>query len=113
MQTALEELSKDELIAAFRRLEQEKDQQAICHSQQARAQKEEIDFLKAQLEKLRRMQFGQKRERFMIPISRPFPLKPRLKRNSSSRKPWSSRSLMSVNGNLSKSCVPLFQPIFR
>lgn len=73
MQTALEELSKDELIAAFRRLEQEKDQQALCHDQEARAQKQEIDLLRAQLEKLRRMQFGQKRERFIDPLQQALP----------------------------------------
>jgi transposase len=80
MQTALEELSKEEVIAAFRRLEQEKDRQAIRQAEEVRAQKQEIDLhkqeidlLKAQLEKLRRMQFGQKRERFIDPDQQSLP----------------------------------------
>jgi transposase len=66
MQTALEELSKEELIAAFLRLQQEKEEAV-------RARDEENAFLRAQLEKLRRMQFGQKRERFIDPLQQSLP----------------------------------------
>ena len=53
METALENLSKEDLIALLKR----KD--AVLESHQ-----QEIDRLKAQVELLKRMQFGQKRERF-------------------------------------------------
>lgn len=53
MDTALENLSKEALIALLKR----KDAALESHQQ-------EIDRLKAQVELLKRMQFGQKRERF-------------------------------------------------
>ncbi|WP_162052564.1 IS66 family transposase [Pontibacter pamirensis] len=50
MQTALENLSKEEMLLALRRLGKEKD--------------ERIAYPEAQVQMYRRMQFGQKRERF-------------------------------------------------
>jgi len=88
MQTALENLSKDDLIALVKQRDQallERDQvllerdQVLLERDQALAQQDEElvirtaevvslaserDYLKTQVEMLRRMQFGQKRERF-------------------------------------------------
>lgn len=60
MQTALEDLDKTELIALVKQL----DQTLLEQQQENASLLEERDYLKAQVEMLRRMQFGQKRERF-------------------------------------------------
>ncbi|QCR24511.1 IS66 family transposase [Pontibacter sp. SGAir0037] len=57
MQTVPENLSQEELLLAFRRLQQEKDELG-------KEKDERIAYLEAQLAMYRRMQFGQKRERF-------------------------------------------------
>lgn len=67
MDTALESLSRKQLIALLEQKEAalEKQEQAACRLEQKTAsQQEEISYLKSQVELLKRMQFGQKRERF-------------------------------------------------
>lgn len=67
MQTALEDLEKDELIALVKQRDQvllERDKELVIRSEQVASLASERDYLKAQVEMLRRMQFGQKRERF-------------------------------------------------
>lgn len=67
METALENLSKDELLELVSNLSQERDslsQERDTLTQEREALAQERDYLKAQVEMLRRMQFGQKRERF-------------------------------------------------
>ena len=67
MQTALEDLKKDELIALVKQRDQvllERDKELVIRSEQVASLASERDYLKAQVEMLRRMQFGQKRERF-------------------------------------------------
>jgi transposase len=70
MQTALENLSKNELIKLARQqLAGQKSFEALEHKaqmQEAEIERltQERDYLKAQVEMFQRMQFGQKRERF-------------------------------------------------
>ena len=81
METALEHLSKDELLELVSNLSQERErlsrerdslsqerdilsQERDTLTQEREALAQERDYLKAQVEMLRRMQFGQKRERF-------------------------------------------------
>lgn len=60
MEIALENLSKEELL----KLVSSRDEQITTLSQETSKKDEEIDYLKSQLAMYRRMQFGQKRERF-------------------------------------------------
>ena len=74
MQTALESLSKDELIKLAKR--QLAEQKSFARKEKSFERKEKVqlaeierltlerDYLKAQVEMFQRMQFGQKRERF-------------------------------------------------
>lgn len=81
MQTALENLSKDDLIALVKQCDQallernqvllerdqvlaQRDEELVTRTAEVVALASERDYLKAQVEMLRRMQFGQKRERF-------------------------------------------------
>lgn len=81
MQTALENLSKDDLIALVKQRDQallernqvllerdqvlaQRDEELVTRTAEVVALASERDYLKAQVEMLRRMQFGQKRERF-------------------------------------------------
>src|SRR5437879_4806969 len=60
MEMALENFSKEELIALLRG----KDASIEQHQKTNSSLQEELSYLKHQLELLKRMQFGQKRERF-------------------------------------------------
>ena len=57
MKKQLEDLSKEELIALFKQREEQRDEKVV-------QLEDEVNYLKAQLAMYRRMQFGQKRERF-------------------------------------------------
>src|SRR5690606_12532730 len=67
MQTALENLSKEDLLKVISRRDKalaERDEEIDSLTLQRDHVTEERDRLKAQVELLRRMQFGQSRERF-------------------------------------------------
>src|SRR5690606_25250250 len=67
METALENLSKEDLLKVISSRDQElleRDEKIDTLSQQRDTLSQERDLLKAQVEMLKRMQFGQKRERF-------------------------------------------------
>lgn len=67
METALENLSKEDLIKVISSRDKalsERDQKIKSLSQDTSKKDEEIDYLKSQLAMYKRMQFGQKRERF-------------------------------------------------
>ncbi|TPE43339.1 IS66 family transposase [Pontibacter mangrovi] len=57
MKKQLEDLSKDQLIALFKQQQEQRDEKVV-------QLEDEVSYLKAQLAMFRRMQFGQKRERF-------------------------------------------------
>jgi transposase len=60
MEMALETLSKEQFIALLK----EKDATIAAHQKTTFSLQEEISYLKSQVELFKRMQFGQKRERF-------------------------------------------------
>src|SRR5690606_1771600 len=67
MQTALEQLSKEDLLKVVYSRDKalaERDEKIKHLSGDLSAKDEKIDYLKSQLAMYRRMQFGQKRERF-------------------------------------------------
>lgn len=67
METALENLSKEDLFKVISSHEQalaERDEKIEILSRDSSAKDEKIDYLESQLAMYRRMQFGQKRERF-------------------------------------------------
>lgn len=67
MQTALKHLSKEDLLAMVSdrdRALAERNEKIIILSHETSKKDEEIGYLKSQLAMYRRMQFGQKRERF-------------------------------------------------
>ena len=67
MEIALENLSKEDLLKVISSRDQalsERDEKIKSLSQDTSKKDEEIDYLKSQLAMYKRMQFGQKRERF-------------------------------------------------
>src|SRR5690554_5543930 len=60
MGTALEDLSKNDLLKAI----SSRDEKIASLSRDSSAKDQKIDYLEAQLAMYKRMQFGQKRERF-------------------------------------------------
>ena len=60
METALENLSKEDLLKVI----SSRDQELVERDEKIDELSQERDLLKAQVDMLRRMQFGQKRERF-------------------------------------------------
>src|SRR5690606_36796051 len=67
MQTALENLSKEDLLRVISSRDEalaEREEKIVHLSKERDTLSKERDYLKAQVEMLKRMQFGQKRERF-------------------------------------------------
>ena len=87
METALENLSKEDLL------------KVISSREQALVERDEkIDYLESQLAMYKRMQFGQKRERFLgDPNQTMLPLKQRRPKLYSNRRKSKKRSSMYVN----------------
>lgn len=102
MDTALENLSKEDLIALLKR----KDAALESHQQ-------EIDRLKTQVELLKRLQFGQKRERFEGDPAQgvlPFETEPEegaLQQEEIKEQITYTRKKQSADGQAAQLCLPI------
>ena len=116
MQTALKSLSKQELIDLLKKQERlpSSDHELEALRKENVNLEQEIAYYKAQIEMYKRMQFGQKRERFEGDASQlPLPFETTAERELEHQEVVKKRSLTSAKNSPSTKAGLLCHPIFR